>query len=69
MTLRSAALFAAVAMAVTVRAIPLAAMTVTELDGTAARAMARLTEPGALLVWGTVLAGLARAVGHRRQKD
>lgn len=57
-------LAAAIALTLT----PLVAVTVAGLGSTAARAMGSLTEPGSLLVWGTLLAGLARAVGHWRHK-
>lgn len=47
-------------------ATPLAGVAVAGLSGSASRAVAGLTEPGALLVWGTLLAVLARVVGRRR---
>jgi hypothetical protein len=55
-------------VAVAVTAAPFAAATVVGLGGTASRAVAGLTEPGALLVWGTLLAALAHVFSRRPQK-
>jgi len=37
--------------------------------GAAMRVVATLTEPAALVVWGSTLAGLAHFVGRKRQKS
>jgi hypothetical protein len=37
------------------------------LGGSALSLLTRLTEPGTLLVWGTVLAGLASVIGRHRK--
>lgn len=39
------------------------------LSGSAMRVVTALTEPAALLVWGTALAGLAHFVSRKRQKS
>lgn len=57
-----------VALVLGVAAPPLAAVNMAGFGGTAARAVASLTEPGSLLVWGSLLAGLAAALGRRRSK-
>jgi hypothetical protein len=41
----------------------------TGLGGSALRVVSGLTEPSALLMWGTVLAGLARAFGRRTSSN
>ncbi|MGE0815471.1 MAG: hypothetical protein AB7O28_17985 [Vicinamibacterales bacterium] len=59
-------LYLVVAVAlVVVASAPLAAREVVDLGGTALRAVTTLTEPGAMLVWGTVLAGAARMLNRR----
>jgi hypothetical protein len=47
---------------------PLSAREMTELGSCPSR-VSGLTEPGALLLWGTVLAGLARAFGRRSSSN
>lgn len=64
-TLRIAAALSVVAVGVALASSPLSAREMTGLGGSALRAVSGLTEPGALLVWGTVLAGLARVFGRR----
>jgi hypothetical protein len=55
-------------LTIALTAAPLAAVSLAGLGGTAARVVAGMTEPGSLLVWGTLLAAMARAVGHWRPK-
>lgn len=68
-TLRIAAVLGVVALAVALASSPLSAREMTGLGGSALRVVSGLTEPGALLVWGTALAGLARAFGRRTSSN
>ena len=60
-TVRIAAALVVIALGVALSSSPLLAREVQGLSGSALRVVSGLTEPGALLVWGTVLACLARA--------
>lgn len=64
-TVRIAAALVVMALGVALSSSPLSAREVEGLSGSALRVVSGLTEPGALLVWGTVLAGLARAFRRR----
>jgi hypothetical protein len=68
-TLRIAAVLGVVALAVALASSPLSAREMTGLGGSALRVVSGLTEPSALLMWGTVLAGLARAFGRRTSSN
>jgi hypothetical protein len=68
-TLRIAAALGVIALGVALASSPLSAREMTGLGGSALRAVSGLTEPGALLLWGTVLAGLARVFGRRSSSN
>ena len=68
-TLRIAATLGVVAVGLALATSPLFARETTGLGGSALRAVSGLTEPGALLVWGTVLAGLARVFRRRSSSN
>jgi hypothetical protein len=55
-------------MALAFGTVPAAAGALSGLSGSAARAVAGLNEPGALLVWGTLLAVTARALARRQRQ-
>lgn len=59
----------AVALGVALASSPLSARGVTGFSGSALRAVSGLTEPGALLLWGTVLAGLAHVFSRRSSSN
>lgn len=48
---------------------PLSARELPGLGGSAMRVVTALTEPAALLVWGSALAALSHLVGRKRQKQ
>ena len=68
-TLRIAAALGVVALGVALASSSLSAREMTGLGGSALRAVSGLTEPGALLLWGGVLAGLARVFGRRSSSN
>lgn len=59
----------AVALGVALASSPLSAVGMTGFSGSALRAVSGMTESGALLLWGTVLAGLAHAFGRRSSSN
>ena len=59
-SLRLAVALGVVAFGVALASSPLAAREMSGFGGSALRAVSALTEPGSLLLWGTVLAVLAR---------
>ena len=63
---RVAAVLGVIALGVAFSSRPLVAREMPEIGGSALRVVTAITEPGALLVWGTVLAALARAISRRR---
>lgn len=68
-TLRLAAALGVFALGVALTSSSLSAREMQGLSGSALRVVTGLTEPGALLLWGTVLAGLARVVGRRSSSN
>jgi hypothetical protein len=68
-SLRIVTALGVMALGVALTSSPLSARELRGLSGSAMRVVTGLTEPGALLVWGTVLAGLARAFGRRSSSD
>lgn len=65
--LRLAAAIGVMVLGVALASRPLSAREVQGLSGSALRAVSGLTEPWALVVWGTVLAGLAQVIGRRSE--
>lgn len=63
-SLRVAAALGIVLLGVALSTSAVAARELDGLSGSAMRVFTGLTEPGALLVWGTVLAAVARAVNR-----
>jgi uncharacterized protein YjeT (DUF2065 family) len=68
-TLPIAAGLAVVVLGVALTSSPLSARAMTGFSDSALRAVSGLTEPGALLLWGTVLAGLAHVVRRRSSSN
>ncbi len=59
----------AVALGMALASSSLSARAMTGFSGSALRAVSGMTESGALLLWGTVLAGLAHAFGRRSSSN
>lgn len=68
-TVRIAAALVVIALGVALSSSPLSAREVQGLSGSALRVVSSLTEPWSLLVWGTVLACLARAFRRRHPSN
>jgi len=68
-TLRLAAAVGVIAFGVALASSPLSALEVQGFRGSALRAVSSLTEPGALLVWGTILAGCSHLFRRESSSD
>ncbi len=68
-TLRIAATLGVIALGVALASTTLSAQVALELRGSALRAVSALTEPGGLLILGTILAGLSHVVARRRSSS
>jgi len=66
---RVVAVLGVVALGLALSSPSLSAREVPQLGSSALRVVTALTEPVALLVWGTALAVLARAINRRRSSN